>query len=146
VTKKKAGKAASGNVPNPTTVPETTADTVGQFAEYIGASLADLMNRKDVLARQLADVEQQISSARSVVTARVAKVADALPSLASLAGRKAATAKKARATGAKKGNRKQKRALPPDEPMVTATSRARAADAKGRAAQRARTSRRSGNR
>lgn len=110
-----------------------------QVAEYIGTSLADLMNRKDALARQLAAVDQQIAAVRK----RVRDAAQKLPALP-IPGRKAsAPAKPAKA---KTGNRKKKRPLPPDDPMVAATTRARAAEAKGRAAKQARTTRRSGNR
>ncbi|MBK5296963.1 MAG: hypothetical protein JJE40_07385 [Vicinamibacteria bacterium] len=126
-------------------VPESGAGAVaGQVAESIGTSLAHLMNRKDALVRQLAEVEQQISSARQRVTA---KVAERLPVPA--LGRGNATGagtKTSEAKSGKTGNRKRKRPLPPDDPMVAATERARSAEAKGRAAQRARTSRRSGNR
>ena len=110
-----------------------------QVAEYIGTSLGDLMNRKDALARQLAAVDQQIAAVRK----RVKDAAQKLPALP-IPGRKAgAPAKSAKA---KTGNRKKKRPLPPDDPMVAATTRARAAEAKGRAAKQARTTRRSGNR
>ena len=112
------------------------ASVTNQVAEYIGMSLADLMNRKDVLVRQLATVDQQISTARRRVAATVSQ---GLPALSKLIRRK--VSKKA-----KTGNRKRKRPLPPDEPMVAATERIRAAEAKGRAAKRARTSLRSGNR
>ena len=115
------------------------ATVTNQVAEYIGMSLADLLNRKDALVRQLATVDQQLSAARRRVTATVSQ---GLPALSKLVRGKAA--KKAKA--AKKGNRKRKRPLPPDEPMVGATERTRAAEAKGRAAKRARTSLRSGNR
>ena len=135
---RKAGKAT----------PENTAASVGQVAEYIGSSLADLMNRKDALARQLADVNGQIAAARKRVTATVTQV---LPELERLRGGRsggtaAAGKKPSVKAGAKKGNGKRKRPLPPDDPMVAATERARAAEAKGRAASRTRTSQRSGNR
>lgn len=116
------------------------ASVTNQVAEYIGTSLADLMNRKDALARQLATVDQQISTARRRVATTVSK---GLPAISKLVRGKTAS-KKAKA--AKKGNGKRKRPLPPDEPMVAATERRRAAEAKGRAAQRARTSLRSGGR
>ena len=115
------------------------ASVTNQVAEYIGMSLADLMNRKDALVRQLATVDQQISSARRRVTATVSQ---GLPVLSTLVRGK--VSKKAKAP--KKGNRKRKRPLPPDEPMVAATERTRSAEAKARASQRARTSLRSGNR
>ena len=38
-----------------------------QVAEFIGKSLGDLMNRKDALTRQMADVEQEISTIRARV-------------------------------------------------------------------------------
>ena len=60
-------------------------------------------------------------------------------------GRTKAATKKTRAAG-KTGNRKRKRPLPPDDPMVAQTERVRTAESKGRAAKRARTSNRSGNR
>lgn len=126
--------------------PENTAASVGQVAEYIGSSLADLMNRKDALARQLADVNGQIVAARRRVTATVT---EALPKLDRLRGGGGAAAGKTKTsakTGARKGNGKRKRPLPQDDPMVAATERARAAEAKGRAASRVRTAQRSGNR
>lgn len=139
---RKAGKTA------PAATPQNTAASVGQVAEYIGSSLADLMNRKDALARQLADVNGQIAAARKRVTATVT---EALPTLERLrgggSGGTAAAGKTPPVTaGTKKGNGKRKRPLPPDDPMVAATERARAAEAKGRAANRVRTSQRSGNR
>ena len=131
----------------------------GQRAEYVGTSLADLMNRKDVLVRQLASVEQQIADARRQTTTQVSKAL-----LAAARRVKAASGTSnagAPATGAsragtpadpeapepgRKGNRKKKRALPPDDPMVAATTRATMADAKARTALQIRTSRRAGNR
>jgi hypothetical protein len=130
-TKKKPGAKVSDS-------PQVSV--TNQVAEYIGMSLADLMNRKDALARQLATVDQQISAARRRVAATVSQ---GLPALSKLVGGKTVSKK---AKSAKTGNRKRKRPLPPDEPMVAATERTRAAEAKGRAAQRARTSLRSGNR
>jgi len=111
-----------------------------EAAEYIGESLADLMNRKDELVRQLANVNQRIASVSQVGS----RLVQAVPRFVGL-GRTKAVPKKTRAAG-KAGNRKRKRPLPPDEPMVAQTERARAAEAKGRAAKRARTSNRSGNR
>ena len=122
-----------------TKVADTRQKAVAEVAEYIGASLGELMNRKDVLVRQLATVNQEISTVRRRVAATVAQRLPAVP----LLGRGKA-AKKAKS--AKTGNRKRKRPLPPDDPMVAATERARSAEAKGRAAQRSRTSMRSGNR
>jgi hypothetical protein len=129
-TKLKAGAKVSNS--QPTSVPN-------QVAEYIGMSLADLMNKKDALVRQLATVDEQISTARRRVAATVSQ---GLPALSKLVRGKLSK----KATKAKTGNRKRKRPLPPDEPMVAATERIRAAEAKGRAAKRARTSLRSGNR
>ena len=129
--KKKAGAKVSANQQESVT---------NQVAEYIGMSLADLMNRKDALVRQLATVDQQISTARRRVAATVSQ---GLPALSKLVRGKTVS-KKAKA--AKTGNRKRKRPLPPDEPMVAATERTRSAEAKARASQRARTSLRSGNR
>ena len=135
--RRNAGKAATR---------DNTAASVGQVAEYIGSSLADLMNRKDALARQLADVNGQIAAARKRVTAKVTQALPQLERLRGGGGTAAAGKKKSIKAGAKKGNGKRKRPLPPDDPMVAATERARAAEAKGRAANRARTSQRSGNR
>ena len=129
-------QAAKKNAP----VAVPRAGAAGEAAEYIGESLADLMNRKDALVRQLASVNQRIASV-SQIGSRLMK---AVPSFVGL-GRTKAVPKKTRAAG-KTGNRKRKRPLPPDEPMVAQTERARAAEAKGRAAKRARTSNRSGNR
>ena len=113
----------------------------GEAAEYIGESLADLMNRKDALVRQLATVNQRITSVSQIGS----RLMEAVPRFVGL-GRTKALHKKARAAGQKTGNRKRKRPLPPDDPIVAQTERARAAEAKGRAATRARTSGRSGNR
>lgn len=132
---KRATKSAAA------TVPAARAGNVAdQVAEYIGTSLADLMNRKDALARQLATVDQQIAAVRK----RVKDAAQKLPALP-IPGRRAASAP-AKPAKAKAGNRKKKRPLPPDDLMVAATTRASAAEAKGRAAKQARTTRRSGNR
>ena len=113
----------------------------GQVAEYIGESLADLMNRKDALVRQLGDVDRRIASVRQAG----AKLVEKVPGLIGLGG-SAKTAKRTAVKKTRTGNRKQKRPLPPDQPMVEATTKTRLAEAKGRAAQRARTSQRSGNR
>ena len=69
------------------------------------------------------------------------RLVQAVPRFIGLGRAKAAPKK-----NAETGNRKRKRPLPPDEPMVAQTERARAAEAKGRAAKRARTTNRSGNR
>jgi hypothetical protein len=119
-----------------------TASAADQLAEYIGASLGDLMNRKDALMRQLASVDQQIAAARRRVRDAAAKL-PALPALPALPRRTAAPAKPPKA---RTGNRKKKRPLPPDDPMVAATTRARSAEAKARAAERVRSTRRAGNR
>lgn len=119
----------------------TAAGPVEQVAEYVGASLAQLMNRKDALIQQVAEVDRRIAAARRAVTATVAK---ALPRLASGNAPAGVTAPATRRPV--KGNGKRKRPLPPDEPLVTATEKMRTAEAKGRAAKRARSSPRSGNR
>jgi len=113
----------------------------GNVAEYIGTSLADLMNKKDALVRQLGDVDRQIASVRDVS----ARLASAVPRLAGLS-RLTGAGKKRLAKKTRTGNRKKKRPLPPNDPMVEATARTRMAEAKGRAAKRARTTQRSGNR
>ena len=135
VAKKQAAKAKKQAAPA-----QKQAATVGEVAEYIGESLGDLMNRKDALVRQLADVNQRIASAGQAGS----RLVQAVPRFIGL-GRTKAPTKKTRA-GQKTGNGKRKRPAPPDDPMVAATERARAAEAKGRAAKRARSSRRSGNR
>ena len=56
VAKKQAAKSKPRE-----TVPQ--AGAAGDMAQAIGESLADLMNRKDALVRQLADVNQRIASA-----------------------------------------------------------------------------------
>ena len=53
---------------------------------------------------------------------------------------------KAAAPAARKGNRKKKRPLPPDDPAVKSRTRAAQAEAKGRVSERLKTSMRSGNR
>ena len=127
-------KAAKPNAP-------VTVSRADEAAEYIGESLADLMNRKDALVRQLANVNQRIASVSQVGN----RLVQAVPRFIGL-GRTKAVPKKTRAAGKKSGNGKRKRPPPPDDPMVAQTERARAAEAKGRAATRARTSNRSGNR
>ena len=122
-------------------VPANKTGAAGQVAEYIGESLADLMNRKDALVRQLGDVDQRIASVRLAG----AKLVETMPRLIGLGGG-GKTAKRAVVKKTRTGNRKQKRPLPPDQPMVEATTKTRLAQAKGRAAKRARTSQRSGNR
>ena len=133
---KKQMKKAARKVPDS---PQGSA--AGNVAEYIGTSLADLMNRKDALVRQLGDVDRQIASVREVS----AKLANAVPRLVGLR-RLAGAGKKRSAKKTRTGNRKRKRPLPPDDPMVEATTRTRLAEAKARAAKRARTTQRSGNR
>jgi hypothetical protein len=117
------------------------ASVAGNVAEYIGTSLADLMNRKDTLVRQLGDVDRQIASVRDVG----AKLASAVPRFVGLT-RPTGAGKKRAAKKTRTGNRKRKRPLPPNNPMVEATTRTRLAEAKGRAAKRDRTTQRSGNR
>ena len=133
--KKQAAKTKTAKTNAPVTV--SRAD---EAAEYIGESLADLMNRKDALVRQLANVNQRIASVSQVGSSLV----QAVPRFIGL-GRAKAVPNKTRA-GKKTGNGKRKRPLPPDQPMVAQTERVRATEAKGRAAKRARTSGRSGNR
>ena len=111
------------------------SDRTTAVAEYVGASLGELMNRKDALAKQLAGLERQIAAVRKQVSAKLER----LPALGR--AKKAPVSKKA-----KTGNRKHKRPLPPDEPMVAQAERARAAEAKGRTAARTRRARASGNR
>lgn len=125
-----------------TRVAVSQAGTAGDVAEYIGESLADLMNRKDALVRQLADVNQRISSVSRVGS----RLIQAMPRFTGLGRTKARVPKKTRAAGKKTGNGKRKRPAPPDQPMVAQIELTRAADAKGRAAKRARNSGRSGNR
>ena len=134
--KKQAAKTKAAKTNAPVTV--SRAD---EAAEYIGESLADLMNRKDALVRQLANVNQRIAS----VSQMGSRLIEAVPRFVGL-GRATAVPKKNRKAGKKTGNGKRKRPLPPDDPMVAQTERVRAAEAKSRAAKRARTSNRSGNR
>ena len=58
---KKQTKKAARKVPD-----SPQGSVAGNVAEYIGTSLADLMNRKDALVRQLGDVDRQIASVREV--------------------------------------------------------------------------------
>jgi hypothetical protein len=127
--------------------------SVDSVAEFIGSSLGELMNRKDALAKQLASVEKQIAAARDTVVVAGRKTASAARKAVTPAAGKPAAAKPAAAkpatrpaTEARKGNGKQKRPLPPDDPMVAQTTRAAMAQAKARTAQQMRTTRRSGNR
>ncbi len=129
---RKAGRKVQGG---------SRGSAAGDVAEFIGTSLGDLMNRKDALVRQLVDVDRQIASVREVS----ATLASAVPRLVGLR-RLAGAGKKRSAKKTRTGNRKRKRSLPPDDPMVEATTRTRLAEAKARAAKRARTTRRSGNR
>lgn len=133
---KKQTKTAARNTPE-----GGRGAVAGSVAEFIGTSLADLMNRKDALVRQLGEVDRQIASVRQVG----AKLAGAVPRLVGL-NRTTGAGKPQPSKKARTGNRKRKRPLPPDDPMVEATTRTRLAEAKGRAAKRARTSQRSGNR
>ena len=128
-TKKAARKAPNG----------PQGSVAGNVAEYIGTSLADLMNRKDALVRQLGDVDRQIASVRDMG----ARLASAVPRFVGLTQPTGAGKKR---SAKKTGNRKLKRPLPPDDPLVKATTRTRLAEAKGRATKRARTTQRSGNR
>ena len=126
--------------------------SVDKVAEFIGSSLGELMNRKNALVKQLASVEKQIVAARDSVAAAGTKTATAArkavtPAAGTAAPAKPAAAKPAaEATMAKKGNGKQKRPLPPDDPLVGQTTRAAMAQARARTAQQMRTTRRSGNR
>lgn len=133
--KKQAAKTKAAKTNAPVTV--SRAD---EAAEYIGESLADLMNRKDALVRQLANVNERIAS----VSQAGSRLVQAVPRFIGL-GPAQAVPRKTRA-GKKTGNGKRKRPLPPDQPMVAQTERVRATEAKGRAARRTRTSGRSGNR
>jgi hypothetical protein len=128
---KKQKVTASG----PAQAARRPSDRTTAVAEYVGASLGELMNRKDALAKQLAGLERQIAAVRKQVSAKL----EQLPALGR--AKKAPVRKKA-----KTGNRKHKRPLPPDEPMVAQAERARAAEAKGRTAARTRRARASGNR
>ena len=125
--------------------PGRSRDAAGQVAEYVGASLADLMNRKDALARQPAEVEQAIARAGRQAGAKVARAVPGAKRARALPGAKGGKAKAAAPAG-RTGNRKKNRPPPPDDPMVAVTMRATAADAKARAAQQVRSSRRAGNR
>ena len=126
--------------------------SVDKVAEFIGSSLGELMNRKNALVKQLASVEKQIVAARDGVVVAGRKTATAarkaVTPTAAKAGTKpaAATPAAAQTTVAKKGNGKQKRPLPPDDPLVGQTTRAAMAQARARTAQQMRTTRRSGNR
>jgi hypothetical protein len=118
--------------------------SVDNVAEFIGSSLGELMNRKDALAKQLAGVEKQIAAARDrVVVVSKETAGKARKAVTPAAGKPAAMQP---ATQQRKGNGKQKRPLPPDDPMVRQTTRAATADVKARTAQQMRTTRRSGNR
>ncbi len=125
------------------TVVKSPQGPVDGVAEYIGTSLADLMNRKDALLRQVAAMDQQIAALRRTVAARVSQH---LPALPGFGGRKIAGARTKKSPAGKARTGKRKRPLPPDDPAVAATERATTAQAKARAAQRARTLRRSGGR
>ena len=117
--------------------------SVNDVATFIGASLGELMNRKDALATQLAAVEKQIAAARDRVTATVSSTVAAARKAVPSRAKKTA---KAAAPAARKGNRKKKRPLPPDDPAVKSRTRAAQAEAKGRVSERLKTSMRSGNR
>jgi hypothetical protein len=115
-------------------------------ATFIGSSLGELMNRKDALARQLATVEKQIAAARDRVTSTVSSTVAAARKVVPSRATKTKTTAKAAAPAGRKGNRKKKRPLPPNDPMVQATTRNATAQVKARTARTMRTSRRSGNR
>lgn len=137
--KKQAAKAAATTK---TRLAVARAGAAGDVAEVIGESLADLMNRKDALVRQLTDVNRRIASASQAGS----RLMQAVPNFLRLGRPEAHVPKKTRAAGSKTGNGKRKRPAPPDQPMVAQTERTRAAEAKARAARRARTAGRSGNR
>jgi hypothetical protein len=111
-------------------------------AAFIGTSLGELMNRKDALAKQMAAVEQQIAAARDRLKAGVSSTVAAARKAVPSGAKKTKTA----ASAGRTGNRKKKRPLPPDDPMVQATTRNATAQVKARTAQAMRTTRRSGNR
>lgn len=118
-----------------TRAPQRTS--LDDAAAFIGGSLGELMNRKDALAKQLATVERQIAAARDRLTATVGSV---------VARKKPAGTRKSAKPAERKGNRKRKRPLPPDDPAVKARTRAAQAEAKGRTSERLKTSMRGGNR
>lgn len=122
-------------------------DAAGELAEYVGTSLAELMNRRDALARKLAAVERAIATAGRQAGAKVAGAVPGVNRARQMPGARRGKAKAAAtAAPARTGNRKKNRPPPPEDPMVALTTRATAAEAKGRAAQQVRSSRRAGNR
>jgi hypothetical protein len=54
--------------------PRTTGSAADQIAEFIGRRLGELLNQKDTLAKQLADVETQLLEVRQQVTQQFGSV------------------------------------------------------------------------
>jgi len=73
----------------------TVAD---QVAEFIGRSMGELLNRKDALTKQMAEVDEQIADIRSRV---VRQFGDYLPATTPRARARRAVNRKVRAAGKK---------------------------------------------
>jgi hypothetical protein len=108
-----------------------------QVAEYVGTSLGRMLNERDRLLKQVADLDQRIAAVRGRVTTAVA---ERLPSVADLPGLGRRTAsKKPAARTERKGNRKKHRGKPdtPEVPTEALKKMSAAATARVAARQRA---------
>jgi hypothetical protein len=108
-----------------------------QVAEYVGTSLGRLLNERDRLLKQVADLDRRIAAVRGRVTTAVA---ERLPSVADLPGLGRRTAsKKPAARTERKGNRKKHRGKPdtPEVPTEALKKMSAAATARVAARQRA---------
>jgi hypothetical protein len=70
-------------------------DVVDSIAVYVGRTLGELVNRKDDLQKQLAQVEEQIAAVSGKVGAEIGKyLPSGIPGLSSRGGRTKAMAKR----------------------------------------------------
>jgi hypothetical protein len=75
---------------------QKAASVAEKVASFIGRSMAELLNRKDVLAKQMADVEAQIAAVQKRVTAQFGKFVGTPPRRRRAASGKAASAPRRR--------------------------------------------------
>ena len=111
-----------------------------QVAEYVGTSLGRLLNERDRLLKQVADLDQRIAAVRGRVTTAVTERLPRLPGVADLPGLGRRTAsKKPAARTERKGNRKKHRGKPdtPEVPTEALKKMSAAATARVAARQRA---------
>lgn len=80
---------------SPKTIEAKASTVADQVAEFIGRTMGELLNRKDALARQMAEVDSQIADVRKRVTKQVGSY---LPATTRRARVQRAVTKKTRAT------------------------------------------------